>query len=195
MKRMGLPFMLLCLALFTGIAPNRGALASAATTEKLYLSGTDKDHTVNWDFLCTSGRKSGNWTTIPVPSNWEMQGFGTYTYGYNAAPNERGQYKRAFTPPAAWRDRRTFLVFEGSMTDTDARINGVSVGPIYQGAFYRFKYDVTKLLHYGQPNLLEVAVSKDLPIRPSTGRNGCRITGFSAAFIAPCIWKPCQCRL
>lgn len=24
-----------------------------------YLSGTDKDHTVQWDFMCTTGRNSG----------------------------------------------------------------------------------------------------------------------------------------
>ena len=127
----------------------------------MYLSGTDKDHTVDWQFQCTSGRKSGSWTTIPVPSNWEMQGFGKYTYGYNPAPNEHGLYKYTFTPSARLRDKRTFLVFEGSMTDTDAKINGVSVGPIHQGAFYRFKYDVTNLLHYGEPNLLQVTVLKD----------------------------------
>lgn len=47
-----------------------------------YLSGTDKDNTVNWEFFYTNGRNSGSWTTILVPSNWEMQGFGNYTY-YN----------------------------------------------------------------------------------------------------------------
>ena len=43
--------------------------AHAVSTEKLYLSGRDKDHTVDWQFLCASGRKSGSWTTIPVPPN------------------------------------------------------------------------------------------------------------------------------
>lgn len=49
---------------------------NAQQTIVQYLSGKDKDHTVNWEFMCTGGRDSGNWTTIPVPSNWEMQGFG-----------------------------------------------------------------------------------------------------------------------
>ncbi|HET7898022.1 MAG TPA: hypothetical protein VFL47_10140 [Flavisolibacter sp.] len=43
-----------------------------------YLSGTDNTHTVAWDFFCTGGRNSGYWTTIPVPSHWEQQGFGSY---------------------------------------------------------------------------------------------------------------------
>jgi hypothetical protein len=56
-----------------------------------YLSGTDKDHTLQWDFYCTDGRKSGNWTKIPVPSNWEQQGFGTYNYGHDKVKaNEKG---------------------------------------------------------------------------------------------------------
>jgi hypothetical protein len=45
---------------------------SAQTTERLYLSGTDKDHTVPWEFTVTGGRGAGVWSTIPVPSNWEL---------------------------------------------------------------------------------------------------------------------------
>ncbi len=56
-------------------------LLLAQETETIYLSGTDKDHTVEWDFLCTGGRRSGEWTRIAVPSCWEQQGFGTYNYG------------------------------------------------------------------------------------------------------------------
>jgi hypothetical protein len=47
----------------------------------LFLSGTDNEQTVTWDFFCTGGRNSGRWTTIQVPSCWEQQGFGTYNYG------------------------------------------------------------------------------------------------------------------
>ena len=46
------------------------------------------------------------------------------------------------------------------MTDAEVKINGVSAGEIHQGAFYAFKYDITKLLKYGESNLLEVTVSK-----------------------------------
>ena len=48
------------------------------TTQVIYLSGTDAANTVEWDFFCTDGRKSGEWLKIQVPSNWELQGFGTY---------------------------------------------------------------------------------------------------------------------
>ena len=53
----------------------------AEPTQIHYLSGTGSDDTVEWEFYCTKGRNSGQWTTIPVPSNWELQGFGVYNYG------------------------------------------------------------------------------------------------------------------
>jgi hypothetical protein len=47
------------------------------------------------------------------------------------------------------------------MTDTDVWVNGHSAGPTHRGGFYRFRYDVTGLLAYGQPNLLEVTVARE----------------------------------
>src|SRR4051794_18325464 len=77
-----------------------------------YLSGTDKDHTVAWDFYCTGGRKSGNWTKIPVPSNWEQQGFGTYNYGHDRVKaNEQGLYKYEFASNG-FTGKKVFIVFE-----------------------------------------------------------------------------------
>ncbi|MCR8559584.1 glycoside hydrolase family 2 [Mucilaginibacter sp. BJC16-A38] len=125
-----------------------------------YLSGTDKDHTVPWDFYCTGGRKSGEWTKIAVPSNWELQGFGTYNYGHDKNKgNEQGQYKHEFFV-SDLSGKNVFIVFEGSMTDTKVMINGKSAGPVHQGSFYRFKYDITNLLKPNEKNLLEATVDK-----------------------------------
>ncbi|MDI1251094.1 MAG: glycoside hydrolase family 2 TIM barrel-domain containing protein [Lacunisphaera sp.] len=145
--------------------------ASSAETESLYLSGRGSDDTVQWDFFCTGGRNSGFWTKIAVPSCWEQQGFGTYEYGVEfrpsrrltqqqKAPDEKGLYRREFTVPVAWRGRVVRIVFEGSMTDTEVRINGQLAGPVHQGSFYQFKYDITDKLKQDGPNLLEVTVSK-----------------------------------
>ena len=135
---------------------------SAQTTERQYLSGTDKDHTVPWDFQVSAGRKAGAWSTIPVPSNWELQGFGSYQYGGpKPRPAEQGRYRHRFDVPRAWRGKRVDLVFEGSMTDTEAWIDGKSIGPRHQGAFYEFRYDVTALVRFGARQQLEVLVSKE----------------------------------
>ncbi|MEN9403989.1 MAG: hypothetical protein RL091_2692, partial [Verrucomicrobiota bacterium] len=160
---MRIPSVLLFLVTVLGV--------SAAQTENLYLSGKGSDDAQPWDFYCTGGRNSGFWTTINVPSCWEQQGFGTYDYGVEnqpkkrlteqvKAPDEQGLYRREFTVPAAWRGRVVRLVFEGVLTDTEVKINGQATGPVHQGGFYQFKYDITDKLRFDAPNLLEVTVSK-----------------------------------
>ena len=137
--------------------------SKAQETQKVYLSGTGSDHTVNWQFYCTAGMNSGKWTTIAVPSNWELQGFGKYNYGLDKDSlkgREEGMYKHEFKVPAAWKGKTVNIVFEGSMTDTKVNINGQSAGPIHQGSFYRFKYNISSLLKYGESNLLEATVDK-----------------------------------
>ncbi|GEP94215.1 beta-galactosidase [Chitinophaga cymbidii] len=138
------------------------SLAQGQNTKVHYLSGSD------WDFFCTGGRNSGYWTKIRVPSCWEQQGFGTYNYGRDYKTygknfrfaDEQGLYRHRFRVPADWKGKTVNIVFEGSMTDTEVKINGKSVGAVHQGAFYRFKYDITDKLKYGAENLLEATVSK-----------------------------------
>ncbi len=137
------------------------AVPAGLVTETLLLTGADADHTVDWDFQVTAGRRAGEQATIPTPSNWECHGFGSYHYGGDLVPAEKGNYRHSFTPPASWAGRRIFLVFEAAMTDADVRVDGVSAGPVHQGGFYRFRYDVTALLRLGEANLLEVTVSKE----------------------------------
>ncbi|SEO23196.1 glycoside hydrolase family 2 TIM barrel-domain containing protein [Mucilaginibacter sp. OK283] len=150
MKKILLPLLLIlvCLDVF-----------SQETIVK-YLSGTDKDHTVPWDFYCTGGRKSGVWTKIAVPSNWELQGFGSYNYGHDKVKsNEQGLYKHDFFA-GNLTGKKVYIVFEGSMTDTKVTINGKLAGPVHQGSFYQFKYDITGLIKPNAQNLLEVTVDK-----------------------------------
>ena len=60
-----------------------------------------------------------------------------------------------FNFPSAWKGKKCHIVFDGSMTDTEVKINGKSAGAIHQGAFYRFKYDITDLLYFDKPNNLK----------------------------------------
>ncbi len=133
----------------------------AQQTIRQYLSGTDKDHTVQWDFFCTKGNNSGKWTKIAVPSNWELQGFGQYTYGHDKDKiNEQGLYKTSFTIPASWKNKIVKIIFEGAMTDVEVKVNGKLCGPIHQGGFYEFSYDITHLAKVGTVNKLDITVSK-----------------------------------
>ena len=141
--------------------------AKAQNTETLYLSGTGLGDTKTWDFYCSDGMHSKQWSSIAVPSQWELQGFGQYTYGRfyldkGAVPSsESGIYKYKFDVPSAWKDKQVDIVFEGAMTDTEVKINGALAGSIHQGGFVRFNYNITDILKYGESNELEVTVWKE----------------------------------
>jgi hypothetical protein len=134
--------------------------AFAQESVRQYLSGKGTDDAVSWEFYCSAGDNSGKWSTLPVPSCWDMQGFGKLSYQSKGLA-EQGKYRYRFTVPANWKDQSIFLVFDGSMTDTQAWINGQSAGPMHQGAYYQFKYNVTALIKPGAENLLEVTVDKE----------------------------------
>jgi hypothetical protein len=157
-----LPFQLAVAAGAFVVAAGAGPRAVfAQETETRYLSGTDKDHTVPWEFMVSAGRRAGTWTTIPVPSNWELHGFGTYSYGQEKnKPHEEARYRHRFEVPATWKDKRVFLVCEGSMTDTELTVNGHLAGPVHQGGFYEFRREITALVWPGRTNLLEVRVAE-----------------------------------
>jgi len=154
------PFILLAAAA-CGVLLSSATPAAAQETIRQYLSGRDAESPVSWEFFCSQGRNSGFWTNIAVPSCWETQGFGTFRYGTEDRSYQPivANYRHSFAVPAGWRGRRVFLVFEGVMTDAAVKINGQQAGPPHQGAFYRFRYDVTGKLQFGGTNLLEVTVS------------------------------------
>ena len=73
------------------------AFAGAEETQTQYLSGKGPKDAVPWDFLVTGGHRSGAWTTILVPSNWEQKGFGSYNYGQESPrSDEHGLYRLRF---------------------------------------------------------------------------------------------------
>jgi hypothetical protein len=146
--------------------------ALAAETKIIPLSGLGEpgETPVFWDFKLDSGRRSGEWTTIRVPSCWETEGFGAFYYGGVGRgkpdtdpiiPKEQGTYRTKFTIPADWQGSAVRIVFEAAMTDTTVTINGQPAGPTHQGGFYRFHYDITSLVKIGAENSLEVLVSKE----------------------------------
>ncbi len=146
-----------CLAVALG-----GRLAFSQESERVYLSGHGRLDAVPWKFLCTAGNKAGAWSQLPVPSHWDMHGFGSLNYRKDspAAVDEQGLYEHEFRLPPAWKAKRVFLVFEGVMTDAAVKLNGQRLEPIHQGAFYRFKHEITDVARWGEANVLEVEVSK-----------------------------------
>ena len=152
---------------FIGASCLCATVTNAQNTETLYLSGTGLGNTVTWDFYCSEGMNSGKWSKIEVPSQWELQGFGEYTFGRfylvkGAKPSdEMGLYRYKFKVPADWKDKQVSIVFEGVMTDTEVKINNELAGDIHQGGFISFNYDITDKLKFGKSNELEVKVWKE----------------------------------
>jgi hypothetical protein len=134
------------------------------TTQTLMLTGTGKDDPVQWNFECTGpagGQNLNIPTTIGVPSNWELQGFGTYSYGTQSPrSSDVGSYSYTFTVPSTWAGQNVQLVFEGSMTDTTVTLNGTSAGPTHQGGFTQFRYNVSSMLNYGGANTIAATVAQ-----------------------------------
>lgn len=118
------------------------------------------------------------WKEIKVPSNWELEGYGTpiflnITYPFKRdAPkvmgeppkdwttyeerNPVGSYHRTFTVPAAWAGRETFLVLRGVNSACYVWINGQKVG-YSEDSRLPAEFNVTKYIQPGE-NTLAVEV-------------------------------------
>jgi beta-galactosidase/beta-glucuronidase len=107
------------------------------------------------------------WDKIPVPSNWQMLGYGkpNYTnvrYPYPVDPprvpqdNPCGLYRRTFTLPEGWDGQEVFLAFEGVNSAFYVWVNGELVG-YSQGPHIPAEFRITPFVHAGD-NLLAVQV-------------------------------------
>ncbi len=142
-------------------------------TEVQMLSGHGSRDAMPWRFRIDSGRGAGRDTVIAVPSNWQQQGFGAYQYGYDKGPRVAGRatYRRSFVVPKQWAGRSVDIVFDGVMTDAQVTVNGVAAGPVHQGGFNRFRYDITQLVKVGGSNDLVVEVAGGAPPRRARHRH------------------------
>ena len=150
----------------------------------LSLNGTWRFHFVSepsqrpMDFW-KEGYDVSAWDTIPVPSNWEMQGYDRPIYanveyphsntppyikarpgfndgGANYGINPVGSYVRTFQIPDNWDGRRTLIHFGGIYSAAFVWLNGQYVG-YTQGANNVAEFDLTDFLHKGE-NTLAVQV-------------------------------------
>ncbi|UOY04951.1 DUF4981 domain-containing protein [Muricauda sp. SCSIO 64092] len=139
--------------------------------DHILLNGTWKFH---WspnpearpvDFYNTSHDVSG-WDNIPVPSNWQMQGYDyphysnvVYPFPKNApfiehSMNSVGSYKRTFEMPNSWEEKEVFLFFGGVNSAYYVWVNGQKVG-YAEGTKTAKEFNITEYVKSGQN---EVAV-------------------------------------
>jgi len=136
------------------------------------LNGQWKFHYLPFADACPNGFErpgfdASSWDSIPVPSNWQMLGYGkpNYTnvaYPYPVNPpyvpddNPIGLYRSDFNIPVAWKERQIFIVFEGVNSAFKLWINGQEVG-YSQGSHLPSEFNITHFIHTGE-NTLAVQV-------------------------------------
>lgn len=111
---------------------------------------------------------TGGWADIEVPGNWERQGYGTAIYvnetyefddplfNFKKNPplvpyeeNEVGSYRRTFTVPASWKDRRIVICCEGVISFYYIWVNGHQLG-YNQGSKTPAEWDITDYVKEGE---------------------------------------------
>ncbi len=109
-----------------------------------------------------------SWKSIPVPSNWELQGYGTaiYTnviYPFPVNPpfvpkddNPVGCYRTTFDIPKSWSGMQITLHFGGVSSAFYLWINGQKVG-YSEGSRLPAEFDITPYIKKGK-NLMAVKV-------------------------------------
>ncbi len=109
------------------------------------------------------------WKSIPVPSNWQLQGYGIPIYTNSQYPFERtdppriphdnnpvGSYRRWFDLPEDWGGHKVFVHFDGVESAFYLWINGQKVG-YSQGSRTPAEFDITSCVQEGK-NLIAVEV-------------------------------------
>lgn len=111
------------------------------------------------------------WDTIAVPSNWQIQGYGTPLYSNMVYPfakdppmvmdtpplnftnytarNPVGSYRRTFTIPGKWDGREIFIVFDGVDSAFYLWVNGQKVG-YSQDSRTPAEFNITQYLKDGK---------------------------------------------
>ncbi|MCY1143296.1 beta-galactosidase [Actinoplanes sp. Pm04-4] len=150
--------------LFEVIEPPVGALPARARLRSdagvLSLDGT-------WQFFWSPTADTGKdpadpgttWDTLPVPSHWQLHGYGSPAYTnvrfpfpvdppYVPEANPTGEYRRIVRRPRDWRGGRVLLRFDGVDSWFQVWVNGEEVGRA-SGSRLTVEFDVTEQLTGG----------------------------------------------
>ncbi|HET6749428.1 MAG TPA: glycoside hydrolase family 2 TIM barrel-domain containing protein [Actinomycetes bacterium] len=159
------------LGLGAGASPPRAWPASDA--QVLDLSGSwrfrlspraDAD-----DAFADPGFDDAGWATLPVPSHWQLHGYGAPAYTNVVYPfpvdpphvptdNPTGDHRVGFRLPEDWAAERTVLRFEGVDSELRVWLNGRELGGS-TGSRLPAEFDATAALEPpGRDNLLAVRV-------------------------------------
>lgn len=116
------------------------------------------------------GFDDGNWSKLPVPSNWTMHGHDRPHYTNVKMPfpgepphvphdNPTGLYRTGFDIPIDWAGRRVVLHIGGAESVVYVWVNGLPIG-MGKDSRLPHEFDITSAVRVGGANLLACAVVK-----------------------------------
>jgi beta-galactosidase len=112
----------------------------------------------------------GGWRQLDVPHDWSIEGPFSETNRTGGAgaflPAGTGWYRKHFSLPENFSERRVFIAFDGVMANSDVWINGFHLGHRPSG-YVGFDYELTGHLNFGgRENVL--AVRADNSVQPAS---------------------------
>ena len=160
------------------LAPTKAMTMSLNGTWKFKYFSNYNNQAPSSTYYSNTASTSG-WDNIRVPLSWEMAGYDTPVYtnegnpGYpftpvnnswttqanyrsNCDPNPLGYYRRTFTLPTDWNDKRVMVHFDGAYSAIAVYINGKYVG-YSQGANTDAEFDITDFVSQTDENNITVA--------------------------------------
>jgi beta-galactosidase len=121
-----------------------------------------------WKFLLgdPSGAEApafadGSWRTVNLPHDWSIEGVpdknNPSASGGGFFPTGTGWYRKAFSAPPEWKQKRVSVEFDGVYKDATTYLNGHKLGTHPYG-YTSFAFDLTPDLDFSGRNVLAVRV-------------------------------------
>lgn len=122
----------------------------------------------DWKFYLGDEPKAGaavfddkNWRNLDLPHDWSIEGQNSKenpTGGDGGFfPAGIGWYRKTFTVPATWKNKRVSIYFEGVYMNSEVFINDKSLG-VYPYGYSTFQYDLTSYINFTKENVISVRV-------------------------------------
>ena len=102
-----------------------------------------------------------HWENIQVPHDWSIKlKFDKSVGGASAfIPGGIGWYRKSFTVPTSYQDKKVSILFDGIMHQSDVYINGHHLG-FHPYGYSSIEYDLTPYLKFYEENVIAVRVDR-----------------------------------
>lgn len=145
-----------------------GASCFSCSQKDFKASERKQSFDYNWKFLLGdtmgAGSKDFNdeaWRSLDLPHDWSIEGkidINNPTGGSGGYfPAGIGWYRKTFSIPEDWKNKKVSIYFEGVYMNSEVMINGKSLG-VHPYGYTSFSYDLTPYLVFDKENVIAVRV-------------------------------------